>query len=263
MIRRLGKRVAVRLAAAWMMVLAATAFAQSPAPAAGAGDYAAVTAKLEAQTRGPRGCDDSTLSQQEFMVWIRGIEALPANAAFTWCHIITKIHHSKYPNDSDQRILGIRLFKNSKGLFNPAEGADDNAGFQRVDIGPGCVPKFVINAKGEKVDISHAYAGIRALVNRDPLAVVMGYVNTGWGDAVQVPVAAGAATAKFMFHSQFFAFRKMRQDVKEFLNSPNYWPDDQDRGNEIGNAALDFLLDRRYAKLSEAFEKAFEKVSKE
>ncbi|MBI4865045.1 MAG: hypothetical protein HY815_33025 [Candidatus Riflebacteria bacterium] len=153
------------------------------------------------------------LTEKEFVIYLRGLEA--ANTSKSWAHLITKLHHDQYSADSNLRLCGIRLFLNGK----------ENEGWESVNLLNVPVPKFIKNDKGERVDIAHSYAGVRALVERGSVrGILMGNVNTGWGDSVQV--VGGEITGSWTIVKGIFTLNtdRIKNGAREFGNAPNFKP---------------------------------------
>lgn len=184
-------------------------------------------------------------------------EDLPAQA---WALVSTKLHDSQYGpggpahDDRNTVVMGISLFRNGS----------ENQDWEKIDIFHSRGPKYITDAAGEKVDIAHAYAGIAALVMRDGeiAGTLMGNVNTGWGDSLQV--WAGRIEGAQTVIGGIFTLNGDRIDrgSDRWSTAPNYKPPDQVRGNKIGNEARDYLQDHRTASLSRAFEHAFTETSR-
>ena len=165
----------------------------------------------------------NTLSRAGFIVYLRAVEEMNPNMG--WQQIITKLHDESYPADSVCKVAGVPLFVNGK----------DNEGWEKVRL-PNCqVPKFVNDSKGNKVDVAHAYAGIRGGLNRSGgTRWAMTNVNTGWGDSLQVASARIQATKSYVAGAFTFNYRKTDKAIDKFSNAGNFKPKDQVLGNNLG-----------------------------
>ncbi len=115
-----------------------------------------------------------TLTQDEFLVYVQKVEQ--ENPSMSRNQLIAKLHQKAYEIDVDATYFGIRLFKHG----------DQDKGFENVKLLCKNEPKFVVTQQGTKIDIAHAYAGIRSDLNRGFLTRwFMRNVNTNWGDTFQ------------------------------------------------------------------------------
>jgi hypothetical protein len=182
------------------------------------------------------------LTQDEFILYVETIEAL--NPFMGWEQIITKMHALQYPQDTDLKIAGIRLFRNGK----------ENEGWEKVEIPGDKPPKFVMGNNGKKIDIAHAYAGLRAGLNRGAITGwSMGNVNTGWGDSLQVASDRIEAAQSYIAGAFTFDYRKTDKAMDKFSNAKNFKPHDQIRGNELGLELKFYFENNSGRKLSEGF----------
>jgi len=174
----------------------------------------------------------NVLTRAEFIVYLRAIEA--SNPDKGWQQIITKLHTESYPADAVCVVAGVPLFVN---------GAE-NAGWEDVTLPAGNVPKFVVDGAGERVDVAHAYAGIRAGLNRSgPSRWAMTNVNTGWGDGLQVANARIGAVKSYLAGAFTFDYSKTSRAMDAFGDAGNFKPRDQVLGNELGKAVQRTLRD--------------------
>lgn len=192
-----------------------------------------------------------TVGHQQFVQWVQQVEA--ANPGADWRQVIAGLHGEVYADDLDRTIPGTPIL-----LFMP--GAE-TAGWQDVRgtvswayndrSGPPPVarnaPKFVVNPDGTRLDVGHAYAGVRSDLNRHPGETVENLfrsINTDAGDTWQewmgAPSESWAQGRPALAHQ--------------------YAPPDQRLGNTAGNWLSDFYRQPEHAnvKLSEAFQKWFE-----
>lgn len=241
------------LALSLALALAAPAAAQAPRPSAApvAADLAAVLAKVEKKT---------PVNEADVIVYLKAVEDDPANAKFTWEHIITRIHEHFYSHDT-RGPLGWFLFEN---------GAS-NEGYGGVKLAMP-VPYLMLNPAGQEVDVKHAYAGARALVARDnyPIAGdvnswLWGKANTGWGDSAQ---QVGMKSAGFLQHFLGQVVQPIGRGAEwRDDGAKRFWadwkPEDQIRGNDMGMRLLNWLARNRTKKLSDAFAAVFEEYRKE
>lgn len=185
------------------------------------------------------------LTQEEFLVYLRAAEAL--NPGKRWEAVASKLHALAYPQDSDLKIMGISLFKTG----------ERSGGFGDVLLPSSAPPKFMTNAKGELVDVAHAYAGARALADRNRVTgAVMGKINTGWGDQVQVLGDQVEGTKSILAGIFTLDKGKIRKGADTFGDAGKWRPPVQERGNRLGMAVLGVLAKNRNGRLSDAFEAA-------
>jgi hypothetical protein len=118
-------------------------------------------------------------------------------------------------------------------------------------------------SNGESVDLRHSYAGIAALVMRDGeiVGTLMGRVNTGWGDSVQVWGSRAKSAGQLLKGVFTLSGDEIDKAGNTWSNSDAHKPPEQVRGNAIGNEARDYLQDHRSEKLSKAYEYAFRQVA--
>lgn len=227
------------------------------APADPSAELAAVLAKINAGTE---------ITRAELLIYLRAIEAhqenreviqasatatasedLPARA---WALISTKLHNYFYGTDRTLSFFGIDLFLNGS----------ENQGWEQINYLSEKPPKFMKNPDDETVDAAHAFAGVAAVVMRDGevAGTLMGNVNTGWGDSVQV--WGGRISGATNMVLGVFSDERAARGRQQWDQAPNFKPPDQVRGNELGNEARDYIQDHRSAALSTAFEHAFEEV---
>ena len=173
-------------------------------------------------------CDDvknlyPTLTQDEFLAYIQKVEQ--ENSDMTKNQIIAKLHQKAYEIDVDSTYFGIRLFQHGQ----------QTDGFGKVKLPCRNEPKFVVTPQGTKIDIGHAYAGLRSDLNRGFLSRwLMRRVNTHWGDTYQTLV---------------------HWDNR-------YAPPDQRTGNDAGIWLAKYYLnsDNENKKLSEGFDDYFKSI---
>jgi hypothetical protein len=186
---------------------------------------------------------------EALLEYLRQVER--ANPNRGWQQIVTKIHADCYPQDNDLRLVGIRLFKHGP----------ENAGWESVQL-PSSPPE-TMTYQGQPVKVAHAYAGIRARLNRSgPNAWMMAQVNTGWGDQVQVlgdqieSVGDWAVgTIKWWIVGRREGNAQLNRAADKFANAPNWKPPDQVRGNQLGHAVHHHLAGGSRT-LSDAFGRA-------
>ena len=128
-------------------------------------------------------------TQVEFLIYLKMLEK--RNPGKSRAQIIAALHDADYGSD---RSLGLPIL--GTPLFN--DGAETK-GWEGVDlickvkiknkIEP-FVPKFVFTKDGKKIDIGHAFAGLRSDLNRKDKTSAwsrfMGEANTSFGDAWQI-----------------------------------------------------------------------------
>ena len=174
------------------------------------------------------------LTVAQFLEYVKEVQAL--NPGSTPQQIITQFHHGQYAKD--------------EGVYIPlfAEGKE-NAGWQKIKLPAGTKPpKFITDRNGNVVDIAHSYAGVRGGLNRSGInRWAMKNVNTGWGDSLQI--VNGYILGARSFLSGDFADGK-----KRFSDAPNYKPEDQIRGNNLGIQLESYLRDNPKATLAQAYE---------
>ena len=182
------------------------------------------------------------LTRAEFIVYLRIVEEM--NPKMSWQQIITKLHDESYPADSHCVVAGVPLFVNGK----------DNEGWEKVKLPQGNVPKFVVDGKGQKVDVAHAYAGIRGGLNRSGATRwAMTNVNTGWGDSLQVVSARIKAAKNYTVGAFTFDYSKSYRAMDKFSAAGNYKPKDQVLGNNMGQE-VQRTLRNSPMNLSDAFD---------
>ena len=163
------------------------------------------------------------LTRAEFIVYLRIVEEM--NPKMSWQQIITKLHDESYPADSHCVVAGVPLFVNG----------DENKGWEKVNLPKGNVPKFVVDGAGQRVDVAHSYAGIRAGLNRSGASRwAMTNVNTGWGDSLQVVNARIKAAKDYTVGAFTFDYTKSYHAMDKFSDAGNYKPQNQVLGNNLG-----------------------------
>lgn len=235
-----------------------------PAERAPAGDAPAATADAKGQATLLEKCNEGKpVTPAEFRAYLDLLEA--ANPGLNWQTLVSKLHKQHYSGDRELTILGIDLF--AKG--------DENKDFDAKVKLPAQPPKFMIDSKGRTVDLAHAYAGIAANVNRNPVTGdFMTAVNTHWGDALQVAggwitgakdVAVGAVktvTGASLVGRWLWpdladkGQAQVKDGAKDFSNAHKFMPPDQVRGNSLGIYAKNYLVIKPKARLSDAFDVA-------
>ena len=188
------------------------------------------------------------LSEKQFLDYLDEVKAL--NPKATWQQIITKMHYEQYRSDSSLVIAGIPLFHNGK----------ENEGWEKVKLPNNYQPpKFIIDQNGKLVDIAHAYAGIRAGLNRKGITSwTMKNVNTNWGDGVQVGADYVKGARQYLAGLIKFDKNKRKNGAKMFSEAPNLKPPNQVRGNDIGIATERYLRQNEDADLRQAFSAIFQ-----
>ena len=182
------------------------------------------------------------LTRSEFIVYLRAVEEL--NPKMGWQQIVSKLHKRCYPCDSDLVLAGVPLFNNGR----------DNEGWEDVVLPEGNVPKFVQDGSGSKVDVAHAYAGIRGGLNRSGVSRwAMTNVNTGWGDSLQVTNARLGAITDYLSGALTFNYKKSNKAMDSFSAAPDYKPQNQIEGNNLGIEVQKTLRNNPMS-LSEAFD---------
>lgn len=185
------------------------------------------------------------LTQAEFLAYLRAVEAL--NPGKPWEQIASRLHALAYPQDSDLAVMGIDLFKTGK----------KSAGYGEVLLPSYQPPKFMFNDRGELVDVAHAYAGARALADRNRVTgTVMGKINTGWGDQVQVLGDQVAGTKSILAGIFTLDKGKIRAGADTFADAGKWRPPVQERGNRLGMKVLSILAKERKGTLSATFARA-------
>ena len=183
-----------------------------------------------------------TLTREEFVVYLEVVEA--TNPLKTWQQIATKLHQKAYPEDADRKVAGVSLFVDGP----------ENEGYDKVQLPGRYVPKFVIGEDGKKIDIAHAYAGLRAGLNRGSTKTWwMTRVNTDWGDSYQVAGERLGGTGRIIGGIFTFNGDRISRGASQWSNATNYKTKPQIRGNQAAIVAQTFLTDRKGNKLSEAF----------
>ncbi len=170
-----------------------------------------------------------TVSGKQYVDWLKSIEAL--NPGKSRGQIIAAIHARSHQGMD----MGRSLPGTDMKLF--AHGPESD-GWKGVTFPTRNNPVFVTGAQGEKIDISHTIAGLRADLNRPERVIAIGcaqfmrWANTDGGDSWQV-----------MFQGMDRA------------------PPDQRAGNALGIKASDFYRDptTREILLSKFFEAEFPK----
>ena len=215
-----------------------TAVVTPPAPGLGPQLRADATAPVMAKLADGK----ELLTEKEFVTYLRAVEA--KNPGKSWAQIVTKLHEYYYAADSTLVFVGIPLFKNTK----------ENEGWEVVNL-IGQPPKFIKADDGAKVDISHSYAGVRALIGRNVLtAPLMGNVNTGWGDSIQVAGGRISAVERYIAGAFTFDYDKSYKAMDQFSDAANFKPDDQIRGNTIGMKVMEIVRkNRKSERLSDAY----------
>lgn len=201
----------------------------------------------------------------ELLVYLRSLEHHPGNLALVarsqaatreaelpaqaWAMIATRLHAHFYEADRDLEFFGIDLF---------LEGSESQ-GWEDVDLFGAPPPKFVIGPGGARVDAAHAFAGVASLVMRrhEVNGTLMGHVNTGWGDGVQVAGARIRGATGFVRGVVTRDPERRRRAGEQWRGAPGYKPPEQRAGNRLGNLARDFLQEDRGESLSHAFNHAY------
>ncbi len=182
------------------------------------------------------------LTREEFILYLEVVEA--TNPLKTWQQIATKLHQRAYPEDANRSVAGIDLFKSGP----------ENDGWEKVQLPGEYVPKFVIGENGKRIDIAHAYAGLRAGLNRGSTKTWwMTRVNTDWGDSYQVAGERLGATGTIIGGIFTFDGDQISEGADKWSNAENYKTEPQIRGNRAAIKAQTFLTEGKGKKLSEAF----------
>ncbi len=194
-------------------------------------------------------------SPNEFVEYIKAVEN--NNPGMSWQQIISQLHEESYPEDAnlDPTKLGLKLFINGK----------ENEGYENVDtLVKSDTYFFSKQNNGERINLAHTYAGIRAGLNREGFrSWFMTNVNTGWGDTSQVvgdriEGAWGVLTSGF----GFFNKQKYEESKKLFKEAPRRKTDDQVLGNKASKWIQSYLNKNPDAKLSDAYEAYFKENDK-
>ena len=182
------------------------------------------------------------LTNREFIAYILAVEAL--NPLKGWQQIVTRLHAAAYPQDTDLKICGIRLFKN---------GAE-NEGWEEVTLPMGLKPPLnITDRKGQLIKVAHTYAAIRAGLNRSGLnSWAMSNVNAGWGDSVQVVGYRIIASQEYLAGA-FHNYDKCYAAMDDFAKAPDYKSPAEVLGNELGLNLQRYLKVYPASKLSEAY----------
>lgn len=187
------------------------------------------------------------LSRAELLGWIQAIER--ANPGKSWRDIITKIHHVSSPHTSGQSYIGVDFFKDG----------EENAGAKDVDILVSQPPLFLKEPGGKLVKLDHAWAGLRAMLNRNRVtAWSMGNVNTGWGDSFQVFMERLGSGWGWVAGKVTGNDERAERSAKEFAGAKGYKSPDQVRGNALGMRLQSFFRENPDAPLSQGFSELLE-----
>ena len=197
------------------------------------------------------------LNSCEFLVFVEKIEQL--NADMGWQQIATAMHQGIYAADTHLSFAGVDLFVNG-----PA-----NAGWEKVNI-PYSSQKFIESTGGTVIDMGHAYAGLRASINRNRASSwFMSRVNTEWGDQTQViqekvEGTAGRVWGNVRWLKNQLPFVGTDQGVrdanayinaskKQSDNAASFLPKDQQVGNAGGLFLRSWFITNPKGKLSDAY----------
>ncbi|HHQ45171.1 MAG TPA: hypothetical protein ENN13_03435 [Candidatus Altiarchaeales archaeon] len=203
--------------------------------------------------------DRKPIGSCEFIHYIKKLEE--NNPDKKWQHFASQLHHAEYGYDTTYPLMGITLFIDGK----------ENEGFRDIALPGGTSPKFVVDKYGQKIDVAHSYAGIRASINRGSTSWLMAKVNTDWGDLVQV--AGGKITGSYnkvagetgMLFNDMWGDNKAwneyrtqaRTGESQSASAWGYRPIDQVHGNQVGMDVRSILLKEPDIKLSDAYKKYF------
>ena len=193
-----------------------------------------------------------TLTRDQFIEYLKEVQKLNPNA--TWQQIITRMHYERYFKDHKLTVATIPLFHNG----------DENKGWETIKLPNGYKPpKFITDNKGNKVDIAHAYAGIRGGLNRSGVTKwAMKNVNTGWGDSLQVVNGYILGARSYLKGAVTLDGSKFSEGNKHFSSAPNYKPEDQIRGNNLGIQVENYLREHPQATMSQAFDACLARSTK-
>ncbi len=197
------------------------------------------------------------LTTCEFLVYAEKVEEL--NPGATWQQIITAMHQGIYAADTHLSFGGVDLFVNGK----------DNAGWESIRL-PGSSLKFIESTGGTVIDMGHAYAGLRATLNRNRASSwVMAKVNTSWGDKTQVwqeKVEGGAGRVWGNLRwgwnqlpivgdskSAAAAEKDIEASKKQYDNAESFLPKDQQLGNAGGMFLRSWFISNPKGRLSDAW----------
>jgi hypothetical protein len=197
------------------------------------------------------------LTSCEFLVYAEKVEEL--NPDKNWQQIVTAMHHGIYAADTHLNFFGVDLFVDGK----------ENAGWKDVNV-PFGSPKFINSTGGTPIDMGHAYAGLRATLNRNNASSwVMSRVNTEWGDKTQVyqekiEGAAGRAWGNVKWLKNQLPYFGTDQGVrdanayieaskKQYDSAESFLPKDQKVGNAGGLYLRSWFIKNPNGKLSDAW----------
>ena len=200
------------------------------------------------------------MTEIEFISYLKELEEL--NPGASWQQLITRMHYFWYSYDDSTKIFGHNLFIDGK----------ENEGWEKVKLPNDRVPKFIRDKNGERIDIAHAYAGVRAMVNRKATeGWIFSLANTHAGDLYQVwngrrhaVVGNGCSVLPNKVQSWLPICRRYLDPdgestyennslTKDWSYSGKYYPDDQSRGNTIGMLAGELVQRGSERTLSSAF----------
>jgi hypothetical protein len=197
------------------------------------------------------------LTTCEFLVYTQKIEEL--NPGMGWQQITTAMHQGIYAADTHLSFGGIDLFVN---------GAD-NAGWEDVNL-PFGSQKFIESTGGTVIDMGHAYAGLRATLNRNRASSwFMSRINTSWGDQTQVIQEKVEGTAGRVWGNVRWLKNQLPivgsdegvREANEYINASkkqssnahSFLPKDQQVGNAGGLFLRSWFLKNPKGKLSDAY----------
>jgi hypothetical protein len=188
-----------------------------------------------------------TVTSRQYVEWMKKLEETLPHA--TWQQITAAIHHSEFGTDVNRELptIGGRLFENGPETdgyqsimpwLTAGAGRNSKNGLVITDT----MPKWVIDASGNKVDITHAVAGLRSDLNRPPGYLEQVFNGGGW----QID---GPATRNFMRWANTHGGDSWQVIVNAAGSSVDHgqlrlaWefaPTDQRLGNDVGIWLSDF-----------------------
>ncbi|VVB51771.1 Uncharacterised protein [uncultured archaeon] len=193
---------------------------------------------------------DQPLTTCELLYYIEKVEG--ANPGRNWEDIVARIHYQAYPGDNDISIAGYPLYaKNDYTKFININIFDKEVNNSNSRMK---VPRFITLKNGDKVDVGHTYAGVRAGIGR-------GWTNSAAGTTLSTDAGD--------IYQIFFDEKGVVSGVKQILtldpvggaktiwHSPDYWPADQRRGNSLAWTLRGYFRDHPDAKLSDGFREYF------
>ncbi len=197
------------------------------------------------------------LNSCEFLVFVQKIEQL--NADMGWQQIATAMHQGIYAADTHLSFGGVDLFVNGP----------ENAGWEKVIIPYGS-QKFIESTGVTVIDMGHAYAGLRAVINRNRASSwFMSRINTEWGDQTQVIQEKVEGTAGRIWGNvrwlknqlPFVGTDEGVRDANAYINASkkqsdnaaSFLPKDQQVGNAGGLFLRSWFISNPKGKLSDAY----------